>query len=224
MIIAANHITLFYEKTGVGAPLLLLHGNGEDHRIFDKLAAKLARDFTIYAIDSRNHGQSMQTEDYAYETMAEDVHAFIEALGLKKAHIIGFSDGAIIGLLLAMRHAEDVAKMALLGINLKPEDFTEESRQSLVDAYAETKDPLLGLMLTQPNIELEAVRKVQHPVLLLAAENDVFKPETFTHLAEALPHAKLRIMAGHGHDSYIVNQDLLYPEFVFFFMEDFTEK
>lgn len=217
MIVSVNNISLFYRKTGIGAPLILLHGNGEDHHIFDKLILKLEHDFTIYAIDSRNHGESMKTEDYSYETMAEDIYAFIQTLGLEKANVIGFSDGAIIGLILAMHHSASIGKLALLGVNLKPGDFTAESYQFLLDTYAETKDPLFRLMIEEPNIELKDISVVENPTLIIAGEDDIYKPETFVNLVEALPNAELKIMAGHGHDSYIVNQDILYPDFIRFF-------
>lgn len=60
---------------------------------------------------------------------------------LKKTNLIGFSDGAVVGLLLAMRHADALEKMALLGVNLKPEDFTADNYRQLSAAYEETKDP-----------------------------------------------------------------------------------
>ena len=82
MNIKVNGITLEYSKEGTGEPLILLHGNGEDHHIFDKLAEKLKEKFTVYAIDSRNHGKSSMTDDYSYETMAEDIFSFINALEL----------------------------------------------------------------------------------------------------------------------------------------------
>lgn len=217
MYIEINGISLFYETRGSGSPLLLLHGNGEDHHIFDPLAHKLAADFTVYSIDSRNHGQSQKTEDYSYETMADDMGCFIQALGLGQAGLVGFSDGAITGLLLAMKQSRAVSRMALLGINLKPGDFTEDNFQFIKDTYQETKDPLFKLMLEQPNIELDDVRSVSTPVLLVGAENDLFKPETFPDLAQALPNARLKIMAGHDHASYIINQDILYPDLKAFF-------
>lgn len=218
MTTQVNGIALFYETSGSGAPLLLLHGNGEDHHIFDRLADRLASDFTVYAIDSRNHGQSEKTDAFSYDTMAEDIYLFIEAMQLGKVNLIGFSDGAIIGLLLAMKHGEALRKMALLGINLKPDDFTEESYQFVKETYEETKDPLFKLMLEQPNIDLNDVKGVTVPTLLIAAENDIYKPETFDNLLAALPDATLKIMKGHEHDSYIVGQDILYPNFVQFFM------
>jgi pimeloyl-ACP methyl ester carboxylesterase len=217
MEVTANGISLFYEVSGSGEPMILLHGNGEDHHIFDALAAKLSAKFTVYAVDSRNHGQSRKTDDYSYAVMSEDVYAFIRALRLKDVNLIGFSDGAIISLLLAMRHEDIIKKMALLGVNLKPEDFTEEAYRFIKETYEETNDPLFKLMLEQPDIQLEDVRKVGTPALVVAAEHDIYRPETFAALTEALPDAEMLVMAGHEHDSYIVNQDILYPDLIRFF-------
>lgn len=217
MNITVNGITLFYETVGEGAPLLLLHGNGDDHTIFNELSAKLAADYTVYAIDSRNQGQSQKTDDYSYESMMEDFYGLIQALGLGKVDLVGFSDGGIIGLMLAMKHGDVLRKMALLGVNLKPDDFTEESYQFVKETYEETKDPLFKLMLEQPNIELDDVRNIAIPTLLIAADDDIYKPDSFTRLVEALPNAKLKIMSGHDHGSYIINQDILYPDLIEFF-------
>ena len=222
MTIDVNGITLFYQVTGGradGVPMLLLHGNGEDHHIFDALTEKLTGDFSVYAVDSRNHGQSEKTNDFAYQTMMEDVYALIQALQLERVHVIGFSDGAIVGLLLAMNHREAVGKMALLGVNLKPDDFTEESYQYVKETYETTKDPLFKLMLEEPNIEPEDIRGVNVPTLLVAAENDIFKPELYTKLVDILPDATLKIMYGHDHGSYIMNTDTLYPDLISFFQQ-----
>lgn len=213
----ANGISLFYEVSGTGSPLLLLHGNGEDHHIFDKVAEKLAARYTVYALDSRNHGQSEKTTDYSYGTMAEDVSAFIATLHLGKVSLIGFSDGAIISLLLAQRHEDAVDRMALLGINLKPTDFTDENYQYIKDTYEETKDPLFKLMLEEPNIELDSLRSVSVPTLVIAAEHDLYRSQMFAELVAALPHAELKVMEGHDHGSYIIGQDILYDTFRDFF-------
>ena len=217
MTITANGVALFYNKTGAGRPMLLLHGNGEDHHIFDMLAAKLAQGFTLYAVDSRNHGQSQATENYDYDTMADDMLALIEKLSLGPVLITGFSDGAIIALLMAMKRPDSVAKMALLGPNLSPADFTEESLTFIRTTWEETGDPLFKMMLEQPNIPLEAMKAVRIPALVVGGEGDIFKPETFADLAGALPKGSLAIMAGHTHDSYITGQDLLYPDLAAFF-------
>ncbi|NMA74216.1 MAG: alpha/beta hydrolase [Bacteroidales bacterium] len=217
MKIAIGNIKLNYEKQGDGTPLVLLHGNGEDHHIFDKLIPLLQEDHTVYAIDSRNHGESSRTEDYAYETMAKDLEEFINVLGLKDVSVVGFSDGAIIALTLAIHKPGLFAKMGLLGVNLKPSDFKEEYLKELQDEYEETKDPLLKLMLEQPDIELEQLCKVTTPTLVVAAENDLFKPELYSSMVSTLPNAELLILPGYDHNSYVINQDVLYPHLKRFF-------
>lgn len=217
MIIDLNDINMFYEKKGAGPPLILLHGNGEDHHIFDKITARLSSDFTVYALDSRNHGQSQKTGDYCYQTMSEDVFAFIQKLNLGNVNLVGFSDGAIISLMLAMKYETVIRKMALLGINLKPGDLTEESFQFIKNHYEMTGDPLFKMMLEQPDIEIDTIRHIMIPTLVVAAENDVCRPEMYRKLTQSLPNAKLKVVPGHSHDSYVVDQDILYPDFMLFF-------
>lgn len=217
MDITVNGIRLFYEKSGQGPALMLLHGNGEDHHIFDELAGALRGHFTIYAVDSRNHGQSARVDDFSYAAMAGDILACITELGLGRVYLLGFSDGAIISLLAAMREPEKIRGMALLGPNLKPDDFTEESHAFVREHYEATGDPLFRLMLEEPDIELDELRTVTVPTLLVGGEHDIYKPETFENIAAALPDARLKIMHGHSHDSYIVNQALLAGDCIDFF-------
>lgn len=217
MKIKVNDIELFYKKSGSGAPVLLLHGNGETHEIFDALAARLSKKFSVFAMDSRNHGQSSMTEVYSYDVMAEDVFGYIEALGLGTVNVVGFSDGAIAALLLAMKHPQAVAKMALLGVNLKPSDFKEPCFAAMKKHFDETGDPLYRLMLEQPCIELEDIKNIATPTLFVAAEHDIFKAGLYENLLEAMPEARFKTMPGHTHDSYVVGEDLLYPDLLGFF-------
>lgn len=219
MKIAVNGLTLFYTKGGAGAPVLLLHGNGEDHHIFDALAARLSADFSVYAVDSRCHGASGKTDTLTYADMTQDVKALIGKLGLGAVDIVGFSDGAIVALMLAMEAPACVRRMALLGVNLSPADFTAQNLAYLKAEYAETGDPLVRLMLEEPNLALSDVAKVQAPTLLVAAEDDLFRPELFTEMEHAMPHARLLVMQGHEHDTYITGRDLLYPDLQTFFTE-----
>ena len=219
MRITVGKIQLNYEKQGAGAPLILLHGNGENHHIFDKLSMRLKEDYTVYAIDSRNHGESTQTDDYSYATMARDIEGFIRNLELEDVSILGFSDGAIIALTLAILNPELFNKMVLLGVNLQPSDFNDEYRLELLDEYEKTGDPLLKLMLEQPDIKLNQLRNVTTPTLVVAAENDLFKPELFQSIVTTMPKAELLIMPEHNHDSYVIGQDILYPHLKSFFNE-----
>jgi len=98
MVLKIKDIELYYEQYGMGRPLILLHGNGEHHTIFQEAIAILAHHFTIYALDSRGHGNSSKVKTLHYEDMADDVYQFIDTLQLEKPILYGFSDGGIIAL------------------------------------------------------------------------------------------------------------------------------
>ena len=106
MYIDINNVKLYYDVVGIGSPLILIHGNGESHEIFDEAVKLLSEHFTCYLLDSRGHGQSQKVSEYHYADMAEDVYQFIQALSLHNITFYGFSDGGIIGLLLASRYPD----------------------------------------------------------------------------------------------------------------------
>ena len=112
--------SLYYEVTGQGRPLILLHGNGEDHSIFDKAVPLLSQHFQVFAIDTRGHGQSFPVQEYHYQDMTEDIRQFIHGLLLEKPVICGFSDGGILALLLASQQPEMLGGIVACGINTKP--------------------------------------------------------------------------------------------------------
>ena len=220
MQLEINDIQLNCEKIGEGHPVILIHGSGEDHHIFDKLTERLKNNFTVYAFDSRNHGLSTKTDDYTYESMAEDYSQAIKLLGLEKPYLVGFSDGAIIGVIIETLYPNTFGKMALLGINLQPSDFKDEILQYLEAEYAETKDPLLGMMLTQPSISLSQLEQIGTASLLVFAEDDLFKSEMIDSILESMPDSTSKIVEGHDHGSYIINEDILYPDLMQFFDDE----
>ena len=117
MNVQVNGVILYYEKQGSGPPLVLLHGNGEDGRIFDRTAEVLAPHYTVYTIDSRCHGKSSRNVPLSYDLMAADVLAFSKALKLEKPVICGFSDGGIVALLAAIRAPELPGALIACGAN-----------------------------------------------------------------------------------------------------------
>lgn len=211
MEIEVNDIKLYYQKSGSGDPLILLHGNGEDHRIFDKLTRKLQSHYTIYAIDSRSHGKSSKSENFGYSFMADDIISFINTLNIQKPSVLGFSDGAIISILITLQNKDIFDKLILLGVNLKPDDFKPENIAWLKDEYAQTGDPLLKLMLEEPNIELESLRNIHNKTLIVAGEHDLFDEKLFRNIASTMPNASLLIMKEYDHEGYIADQDVLFP-------------
>lgn len=209
MEITVNGINLYYEKTGAGVPIILLHGNGEDHAIFDKLAEKLSADFTVYAPDSRCHGKSGAGRlDYAL--MAEDVIGFIRALAIKKPILYGFSDGGIIGLLIAMKYPDILSKLIVSGVNVNPFGLKIGFLLSTVKQYLKKRSAFDRLMLTQPHIKARELDKIRIPVLLTAGERDLIREKHTKRIANAIPNSKLMILPGEDHGSYVAHSDQLY--------------
>lgn len=215
-------VSLHFVKSGNGPSVLLIHGNGETHHIFDTLSKQLQNAYTVYAIDSRNHGDSPKSDDYCYEIMAQDTSVFIQSIIKEPVNIIGFSDGAIIATMMALNHPELIKKMMLLGMNLSPNDFKSENLEYLQTLFKKTQDPLVELMLTSPQIPLETLSKINIPILIVSGENDLFKDELFVSLTNTLPDAKQLIMMGHDHSSYVIDNDILWPYVESFFSTDDT--
>ena len=157
MIVHCNGIDIFYEVRGSGAPLLMLHGNGETHAIFDESASLLSRCFTIYTPDTRGHGASSPVCEYHYQDMASDAIAFIQALGLVRPILYGFSDGGITALLVAQQRPDLVSRVIVSGANACPEGLTEDFFAEIRAAEARKHDPLLSLMLTEPHMDERAL-------------------------------------------------------------------
>lgn len=217
MIITANGVEIFYKKSGQGHPLILLHGLGLDHSIFDELTEKLNKHYTVYALDTRNHGQSVKTNDYSYEVMADDVYHFIQAHNLGKVYLLGFSDGSVIALHVALRHLEVIEKLALLGLNLKPSDLSDACMAYYKKVYEKTEDPTYKLVIDSPNIELSELKSITVPTLLMAAEREIFRDGLFEELMTGFPDVRGKVLLGHKHETYLVHQDLLYPDLLDFF-------
>ena len=115
MKIRVNGAELYYEVWGQGPAIILVHGNSETHEIFDVLIPSLAKDHTVYAVDSRCHGQSENTERISYELMCDDMIQFIKKLDIRKPIFYGFSDGGVIGLMIAMKEPDLLSKLISSG-------------------------------------------------------------------------------------------------------------
>ena len=209
MFCKVNGIELYYEVSGEGEALILIHGNGEDHTIFDRAIPELAKTHRVYAVDSRCHGRSSQVDSITYEELAADFIALIKELQLHKPILYGFSDGGIIGLIIAIKEPELLGKLIISGANLYPEGFTYKML-----GYAKRKanqDKLCHLMATQPNISLVDMGKIKVPTVVLAGEADLVRREHTQLIADHITGAVLEILPGEDHGSYIVHSEKLYP-------------
>ena len=198
---------LYYEVTGQGKPLILLHGNGEDHSIFDKAVAQLAQHFQVFAIDTRGHGQSFPVKEYHYQDMAEDIRQFIAGLSLEMPVICGFSDGGILGLLLAYQNPDLLGGVIACGVNTRPEGIKPGWLALFRLMYFFNRSPLFRLMLTEPHITSEQLAAIRCPVLVTGGSKDMISRKHLQEVAAQIPGADLRILPGEGHGSYIIGSE-----------------
>ena len=205
MIAHVNGIDLFYEKTGEGRPLVMVHGNSEDHTIFNEAVEVLKDSFTCYCPDSRSHGQSTKVGELHYDDMAADMLAFLEALDLKDVVFYGFSDGGIIGILAAAK-TDRITTLITSGANLTPNGAKPVLRLLGRTIYLFTKDPKMVLMLREPWIGDDVLHSIKAKTLVLAGSRDLVTEKETRQIAAGIPGAELRILEGEGHGSYIVHK------------------
>jgi pimeloyl-ACP methyl ester carboxylesterase len=205
----------YYETYGEGAPLLLIHGNGESIASFKRQIGEFSRHHRVIAMDSRGQGKSpLGSAALTYEQMAEDSNALLDHLALKSVDVLGWSDGGIIGLLLAIHHPEKVGMLAVMGANIQPEgaypwavDGIIRVRKRLEAQVAGAKDPqalrlqlqLLDLLGNQPHIPLSDLAKIQIPTLVMAGDRDVIRDEHTLSIFHAIRKSQLAIFPGATH-------------------------
>ncbi len=206
MFAQVNGIELFYERAGEGRPLLMVHGNGEDHTIFDRAVGLLKKKYTCYAVDSRCHGRSSAFAELHYEDMARDMIAFMEALDLEDVIFYGFSDGGIVGLL-AAAECPRITTIITSGANLTPEGVKGSLKLLIKVMNGLKPDPKLALMLNEPHISDDTLGRIRARTLVLAGSKDLVKESETRHIAAAIPGARLHILDGEGHGSYIVHKE-----------------
>ena len=205
MLIEVNGTRLHYEKRGEGRPLILLHGNGEDHTIFQQALLLLEKRFCCYAVDSRCHGQSLGGALH-YSEMAEDMLCFMEQLDLRDVIFYGFSDGGIVGLLAAAQ-TDRISTLIVSGANLTPMGIKMWERLKMRVEYLFRKDPKLALMLNEPYISDDILARIRADTLVLAGDSDVIYEEETRHIADAISGAELQILEDEDHGSYIVHSE-----------------
>jgi pimeloyl-ACP methyl ester carboxylesterase len=202
----AAGIKLYYEQYGQGDPLILLHGNGSSHRIFRKAQPVLKNHFTVYALDSRRHGNSSKVKELHYADMAEDVYDFIAGLGIEKPIIFGFSDGAIVALLVAIKHKDALSGVIASGVNADPDGFKKFFITLYRLAYFITRAPLLKLLVTEPHITEAELNSITVPVLVIGGSFDLIKRDHLKYVANAIPNGRYMELKGENHSSYVVNK------------------
>jgi len=213
MTAEVNGTMIWYEDAGSGDAVILVHGNGEDHTVFDVLTASLVREHRVIAPDSRDHGRSeklKEGQELHYTDMAEDIARLIMHLGLDKPALYGFSDGGIIGLIIAAKYPGLLGKLMISGANTSPGGVKVWFRILSSVIYLFKPSPKLRLMIKEPQITKEQLESIVIPVLVMAGSKDLIPERETRWIASSLRHATLKILPGETHSSYVVHSEKLY--------------
>lgn len=212
---------MYYEVYGKGEPLLIIHGNGGSINNFLYQIPYFAQQYKVIIADSRAQGKSADNGDsLSYEMMTDDLNALLDSLHLDSCYVIGWSDGGINGLLLAIRHPDKVKKLAVTGANLWPDT-------SAVDAFAynwamgynkqlskqqqtqEVKNQikLAHLLSYEPHITLAQLHTIKCPALVIGGDHDVILPRHTMLIAQNISKSYLWILPNSGHSTPIFYKD-----------------
>lgn len=216
-----NGIKMYYEIYGKGEPLLMIHGNGGSISSFANQIPYFAANYKVIAVDSRAQGKSADLGDsLSFEMMADDFSTLLNLLHIDSCNVLGWSDGGINGLLLAIRHPEKVKKLAITGANLWPDSsaISAQDYEWSVHFYdtlgkmPQTPEiihdrKLVKLDLFQPHISLEQLKMIHCPTLVIGGDHDIILLRHTLLIAESIPGAFLWILPNSSHSTLIDYKD-----------------
>jgi pimeloyl-ACP methyl ester carboxylesterase len=221
--VEANGVDTYYEVDGEGEPVVLLHGGFVTIDSWAPQRAALGARYRLYLPERRGHGRTPDVDGpLSYAVMAADTIAFMDAVGLPSAHLVGWSDGAIVGLEVALARPELVRSLVLIGTAAHLDGWRPEER-----AEAETMTPaslppfireaydrlspdgpdhfpivferLLAEWRTEPRHELAELGAVSARTLILVGDRDGVTVEHAAAMQRAIPDAQLAVVPGADH-------------------------
>ena len=210
-------------------PVLLLHGGLADSSYWNDLVpALVAKGRTVIVMDSRGHGRTTSNpEPYGYGLMAEDVEMLLGFLHVPKVDLVGWSDGGIIGLELAIQRPELLSSLFAYGANAKPDGLIPGGDQSPVFVLGDERarqeylrvsphpqgwqsfnDRINKMWESQPDISDDQLRSIRTRTMIADGQYDeVIKREHTEHLAATIPGARLEILPGVSHFGMLQNPE-----------------
>jgi pimeloyl-ACP methyl ester carboxylesterase len=226
---AINGINIYYRIYGQGAPVFLLHGGLANADYWGNQIKALAPGHMVVVMDSRGHGRSTRdARGFGYDLMADDVVGLMNALAIPKADIVGWSDGGIIGLDLALRHRARVGKIFAFAANSMTagvKDGVEknptfaayidragkeyEALSATPKAYDAFVTEISKMWAEQPNWSDVQLRSIAVPVWIVDGDHDeAIRREHTEYLAATIPHAGLLILPNASHFAFLQDPEL----------------
>ena len=234
-----GHETYSYEWDNDGEAVVLLHGGLSKTSSWDYiLVPALEDDFHVFGYDRAGHGFTGDKQgSLHFEFQRDEAIAYLEDVVKEPAHLIGYSDGGIIALMVAISRPDLVKSIVAIGANYHFDaplsEFTdaevseeEQAEYNLISPDAphtllEKKNRMNEIWKTEPDIALSDLATLQCPVLVLAGDDDVIKHDHTISLYEALPLGQLAIVPGTSH-GVVKEKPALMMANIMQFLEDLT--
>jgi pimeloyl-ACP methyl ester carboxylesterase len=219
-----NGISIHYAIYGQGSPVIFLHGGLANADYWGDQVLPAAAHHTVILMDSRGHGRSTRdARPYGYDLMADDVVALMDQLKITKADIVGWSDGGILGIDLAMRHSDRVGKVFAFAANTMTSGVKDgveknptfaayvERAGREYQAYSATPkeygtfvDQISRMWAEQPNWSDAELKAIDTPILVVDGDHDeAIKREHTEYIAATIPHAGLLILPNTSHFAFL---------------------
>jgi len=218
-----NGVRIWYAVFGHGQPVILLHGGLANSNYWGHLVPALSNEFQVIVIDSRGHGRSTRNvEPLGYGLMASDVLAVMDMLKLEKAAIVGWSDGAIIGLDIALHHPERLTRLFAFAANSDPEGVADIAQSQVFNTYMERAkaeyrdlsptpsdyDAFMGQVTkmweTQPHFSADDLHRIHTPTWIVDADHDeAIKRSNTLFMADQIPGSGLLILPQASHFAFL---------------------
>ena len=219
-----NGIHLYYATIGSGSPVILLHGGLSNSDYFGNQIRALMKHHEVVIVDSRGHGRSTRdARPFGYDLMTDDVVALMDKLKLQKADIVGWSDGAIIGLDLAIRYPDRVGKVIAFAANTKTDGVVPDVEKNPTFAafikragneyrhlsptpneYDAFVEQISHMWASQPNWTDAQLKGIRAPVLVLDGDHDeAIRREHTEYIAATIPGAGLMILPNTSHFAFL---------------------
>lgn len=218
-----NGIKVWYAVFGRGEPVLLLHGGLANANYWGHQVRALQRRYQVIVMESRGHGRSSRNQEpYGYDLMASDVVGLLDHLKIRKAAIVGWSDGAIIGLDIAMKHPERVTKLFAFAANSDPSGVADIASSDVFNAYiarageeykrlsptpTEYKSfvaEITKMWESQPKWTASDLAAIKVPTWIVDGDHDeAIKRENTEFMAANIPGAGLLIQPEVSHFSFL---------------------
>jgi pimeloyl-ACP methyl ester carboxylesterase len=217
---------MYYLRVGAGAPVLLLHGGGDSGEgSFANQIDDLARArHLVIAPDQVGQGHTPDLPGpLSYAAMMDDTVELLRQLGIDSADVVGFSDGGIVGLMLAARYPDLVHRLAVSGVNISPSGLreseldewrAESDAASGGDASQGTAAKLHELWLTAPtddDLSPDTLAGIHLPVLMMSGDHDMVRLDHTLAIYHALPNAQLFVLPDTGHGTFHSRPELINP-------------